>query len=115
MSRWSPLGVIRFSRCAGYDIILNVTAKDATEDFDEIGHSNAAREMLDKYYVADFAVRPPPFRAPELSPRSLARPPARDPNSETNSDSEACLVRCLWLVPPSSLSSVWFDSSPMHP
>ena len=31
--------------------------KDATEDFEEIGHSNAAKEMLDKYLVGDFAVR----------------------------------------------------------
>lgn len=38
----------------GYDIILNTTGRDATEDFEEIGHSNAAREMLDKYVIGDF-------------------------------------------------------------
>lgn len=38
----------------GYDIILNVTGKDATEDYDEIGHSNSAREMLEKYLIGDF-------------------------------------------------------------
>jgi len=38
----------------GYDIILNTTGRDATEDFEEIGHSNAAREMLDKYLVGNF-------------------------------------------------------------
>jgi cytochrome b involved in lipid metabolism len=48
-------------RCiAGYDIILNTTGRDATEDFEEIGHSNAAREMLDKYLVGDFEVTPKP-------------------------------------------------------
>ena len=45
---------------AGYDIILNTTGRDATEDFDEIGHSNSAREMLDKYLLGDFVVTPPP-------------------------------------------------------
>ena len=33
------------------------SGKDATEDFEEIGHSKAAREMLDKYYVGEFEVR----------------------------------------------------------
>ena len=42
----------------GYDIILNTTGRDATEDFEEIGHSNAAREMLDKYLVGNFEVTP---------------------------------------------------------
>lgn len=37
------------SLCAG---------KDATEEFEEIGHSRAAKEMLDKYYIGDFAVSP---------------------------------------------------------
>ena len=31
--------------------------KDATEDFEEIGHSNSAREMLDKYEIGKFEVR----------------------------------------------------------
>ena len=30
--------------------------KDATEDFEEIGHSNAAKEMLAKYVIGDFDV-----------------------------------------------------------
>jgi hypothetical protein len=28
--------------------------KDATEDFDEIGHSNAAKEQLEQFYIGDF-------------------------------------------------------------
>lgn len=30
--------------------------KDATEEFEEIGHSRAAKEMLGKYYIGEFAV-----------------------------------------------------------
>ena len=30
--------------------------KDATEDFEEIGHSRAAKEMLSKYYKGEYAV-----------------------------------------------------------
>jgi cytochrome b involved in lipid metabolism len=30
--------------------------KDATQDFEEIGHSKSARDMLDKYLIGAFAV-----------------------------------------------------------
>lgn len=32
--------------------------KDATEEFEEIGHSRAAKEMLGKYYIGEYAVSP---------------------------------------------------------
>jgi len=38
----------------GYDIILNATGRDATEDFEEIGHSNAARDMLPQWEIGVF-------------------------------------------------------------
>jgi cytochrome b involved in lipid metabolism len=31
--------------------------KDATEEFEEIGHSSTAQEMLEKYLIGNFAVR----------------------------------------------------------
>ena len=31
--------------------------KDATQDFEEIGHSISARDMLDKYKIGAYAVR----------------------------------------------------------
>lgn len=31
-----------------------LSGKDATEDFDEIGHSNAAKEQLAQYYIGEF-------------------------------------------------------------
>ena len=33
--------------------------KDATEDFEEIGHSNAAKDLLNKYAIGDYEVCPP--------------------------------------------------------
>lgn len=38
----------------GFDIVLSSTGRDATEDFEEIGHSNAAKEMLEKYYIGEY-------------------------------------------------------------
>ncbi|KAI8464314.1 MAG: hypothetical protein J3K34DRAFT_440791 [Monoraphidium minutum] len=39
----------------GYDVILTSSGKDATQDFEEIGHSNSAREMLNKYLIGEYA------------------------------------------------------------
>lgn len=39
----------------GYDIIVASSGRDATQDFDEIGHSQAARDMLKRYKVGSFA------------------------------------------------------------
>lgn len=37
----------------GDDVLLSSTAKDATDDFEDVGHSTTARAMLDEYYVGD--------------------------------------------------------------
>ncbi|KAK9743206.1 hypothetical protein RND81_03G224200 [Saponaria officinalis] len=37
----------------GDDVLLTSTGKDATDDFEDVGHSDNAREMLNDYYVGD--------------------------------------------------------------
>ncbi|KAJ1429371.1 Cytochrome b5-like heme/steroid binding domain [Sesbania bispinosa] len=37
----------------GDDVLLSSTGKDATDDFEDVGHSKAARAMLDELYVGD--------------------------------------------------------------
>lgn len=32
---------------------LKISGKDATNDFEDVGHSNSAREMMAQYYVGD--------------------------------------------------------------
>jgi cytochrome b involved in lipid metabolism len=34
----------------------NPAGRDATKDFDEIGHSNSAKKILDKYLIGRFEV-----------------------------------------------------------
>lgn len=46
----------------GPEIILDQAGKDATEDFEDTGHSPAARETLKKFYVGE-AEGAAPFRA----------------------------------------------------
>nr|P49097.1 RecName: Full=Cytochrome b5 [Cuscuta reflexa]AAA62621.1 cytochrome b5 [Cuscuta reflexa] len=37
----------------GADVLLSSTAKDATDDFEDIGHSSSARAMMDEMCVGD--------------------------------------------------------------
>jgi cytochrome b involved in lipid metabolism len=36
--------------------VCGYAGKDATQDFEEIGHSKSARDMLDKYLIGAYAV-----------------------------------------------------------
>ncbi|MED6172956.1 hypothetical protein PIB30_054756 [Stylosanthes scabra] len=37
----------------GGDVVVSSTAKDATDDFEDVGHSKNARKMLNDYYIGD--------------------------------------------------------------
>ncbi|MCE0481889.1 Cytochrome b5 [Datura stramonium] len=37
----------------GDDVLLTATGKDATDDFEDVGHSDDAREMMKKYYIGE--------------------------------------------------------------
>ncbi|KAL1934649.1 hypothetical protein VTP01DRAFT_6831 [Rhizomucor pusillus] len=37
----------------GEEVLLDEAGKDATEAFEDIGHSDEAREILEKYYVGE--------------------------------------------------------------
>ncbi|GMI75588.1 ARABIDOPSIS CYTOCHROME B5 ISOFORM E, cytochrome B5 isoform E [Hibiscus trionum] len=37
----------------GGEVLLSATAKDATNDFEDIGHSDDARDMMEKYYIGE--------------------------------------------------------------
>ncbi|KAL4443713.1 hypothetical protein ABPG75_011450 [Micractinium tetrahymenae] len=58
----------------GFDTLVSNSGKDATEEFEEIGHSRAAKEMLDKYYIGDFAGGAPPKKAPKRAAPAAAAP-----------------------------------------
>ncbi|KAK9076351.1 hypothetical protein SSX86_004685 [Deinandra increscens subsp. villosa] len=38
----------------GDEVLVLATGKDATEDFEDVGHSKNARDMLKDYYVGEF-------------------------------------------------------------
>ncbi|KAL2932931.1 Cytochrome b5 [Bienertia sinuspersici] len=37
----------------GDDVLLSATGKDATDDFEDVGHSSTARAMMDEMHVGD--------------------------------------------------------------
>jgi cytochrome b involved in lipid metabolism len=37
----------------GDEVLLSATGKDATDDFEDVGHSTSARSMMDDYLVGD--------------------------------------------------------------
>lgn len=54
-------GAHRWLYCGAIELIYTRTlflraGRDSTEDFEEIGHSSTAQEMLQTYYIGDFAV-----------------------------------------------------------
>ncbi|XP_058223324.1 cytochrome b5-like [Rhododendron vialii] len=37
----------------GDEVLITATGKDATDDFEDVGHSDSAREMMSKYLVGE--------------------------------------------------------------
>ncbi|KAF5741263.1 cytochrome b5-like [Tripterygium wilfordii] len=37
----------------GDEVLLSATGKDATDDFEDVGHSSTAKAMMDEFYVGD--------------------------------------------------------------
>jgi cytochrome b involved in lipid metabolism len=38
----------------GYDVMVSATGKDATHEYDDIGHSSSATKMLAKYLLGEY-------------------------------------------------------------
>ncbi|RDX75840.1 Cytochrome b5 isoform A [Mucuna pruriens] len=43
----------------GYDVILDATGKDATDEFEDAGHSKSARELMEQYCIGELDTSPP--------------------------------------------------------
>ncbi|KAL0369912.1 UNVERIFIED_CONTAM: cytochrome [Sesamum angustifolium] len=52
----------------GDDILVTATGKDATDDFEDVGHSATARAMLEEYYVGDINSSSIPAKTTSASP-----------------------------------------------
>nr|ACG49215.1 cytochrome b5 [Zea mays] len=49
----------------GADVLLEATGKDATEEFDDAGHSKSAKELMQDYFIGELDSDPTP-EIPEM-------------------------------------------------
>ncbi|OEL12869.1 Cysteine protease XCP2 [Dichanthelium oligosanthes] len=53
----------------GDDVLLSSTAKDATDDFEDVGHSTTARAMMDEYLVGEIDATTIPSKVKYTPPK----------------------------------------------
>ncbi|XP_061957385.1 cytochrome b5-like [Populus nigra] len=52
----------------GDEVLLSSTGKDATNDFEDVGHSDDAREMMEKYVIGEVDVTTVPTKRLYVAP-----------------------------------------------
>ncbi|KAH8971107.1 hypothetical protein BDL97_02G125200 [Sphagnum fallax] len=75
----------------GDEVLLSATGKDATDDFEDVGHSSSARSMMQDYYVGD--VDPASF------PSKPTYAPAKQATYNPDKSSEFLIKILQFLVP----------------
>ncbi|GLT68609.1 hypothetical protein SLA2020_408210 [Shorea laevis] len=75
----------------GDEVLLSATGKDATDDFEDVGHSPSAREMMDKYYLGEIDV--------STIPKKKAYTPPKQPHYNQDKTSEFIIKLLQFLVP----------------
>ncbi|KAH9780280.1 cytochrome b5 isoform E [Citrus sinensis] len=75
----------------GDEVLISATGKDATNDFEDVGHSDSAREMMDKYYIGDID--------PSTVPRKRAYIPPQQPAYNQDKTPEFIIKILQILVP----------------
>ncbi|XP_054796855.1 cytochrome b5 [Prosopis cineraria] len=63
----------------GDEVLLSATGKDATNDFEDVGHSDSAREMMDKYCIGTIDVSTVPQRRVYVPPKQAPYNPDKTP------------------------------------
>ncbi|GLT24961.1 hypothetical protein SLA2020_001200 [Shorea laevis] len=75
----------------GDEVLLSSTGKDATDDFEDVGHSSTAKAMMDEYYVGDINT--------STVPAKTKYTPPKQPNYEQDKTSEFVIKLLQFLVP----------------
>ncbi|KAL8160501.1 hypothetical protein V2J09_002038 [Rumex salicifolius] len=63
----------------GDEVLLSATGKDATNDFEDVGHSDAARELMEKYYIGEVDVSTVPLKRAYTPPKQAHYNPDKTP------------------------------------
>lgn len=79
----------------GDEVLVTATEKDATTDFEDIGHSDSATEMMEKYFVGEVDTNTLPA---QVTSSSSVRPPTQAP--VYNNQSSGFVVKILQYIVP---------------
>ncbi|XP_068649833.1 cytochrome b5 [Aristolochia californica] len=61
----------------GDEVLLAATGKDATTDFEDVGHSDTARDMMDKYYIGEIDTSTVPLKRNYIPPQTASHVPSK--------------------------------------
>uniref|UniRef100_A0A0C9QWS3 TSA: Wollemia nobilis Ref_Wollemi_Transcript_3290_1186 transcribed RNA sequence n=1 Tax=Wollemia nobilis TaxID=56998 RepID=A0A0C9QWS3_9CONI len=75
----------------GDEVLLSATGKDATDDFEDVGHSNSAREMMEQYYIGEIDASTIPSKPKYSAPKQ--------PHYDQDKTSEYVIRILQFLVP----------------
>ncbi|GKV22408.1 hypothetical protein SLEP1_g32286 [Rubroshorea leprosula] len=75
----------------GDDVVVEATAKDATDDFEDVGHSDSARELLQNFCIGELDKSTP--TVPELEIYSKKK------QASENTQNFMALSKPYWAVP----------------
>lgn len=64
----------------GDEVLLSGTGKDATNDFEDVGHSDSAREMMEKYYIGEIDASTVPQKRTYIPPQQATHSPDKNPD-----------------------------------
>lgn len=59
----------------GDEVLLSATGKDATNDFEDVGHSTSAKAMMEEYYEGEIDASTIPERQTYVPPKQAAYNP----------------------------------------
>lgn len=72
-------------------MFFHFSAKDATDDFEDVGHSTTARAMMDEYYVGDIDA--------STIPAKVKYTPPKQPHYNQDKTSDFIIKILQFLVP----------------
>ncbi|KAK3021651.1 hypothetical protein RJ639_046375 [Escallonia herrerae] len=75
----------------GDEVLLSATGKDATDDFEDVGHSSSARAMMDEFYVGEIDTA--------TIPSKTTYTPPKQPHYNQDKTSEFIIKLLQFLVP----------------
>ncbi|EXC16929.1 putative cytochrome b5 isoform 2 [Morus notabilis] len=75
----------------GDEVLLSATGKDATDDFEDVGHSDSARDMMKEFYVGEIDAT--------TIPKKTTYTPPKQPNYNHDKTSEFIIKILQFLVP----------------